>query len=147
MGCSVIAGAIFTKDDKILLIQEGLDFCYGKWNLPAGKVDFGEGLTTAAKREALEETGYVAEPRALLGIYNFLDEREHHVIMFNFLMDITGGEIKFDGQEVINVTWLSFDEVRNMKDSEFRNAKSLRKFVQDAEQGFTFPIQGLKELC
>ena len=35
----VISGCIVTKDNKILLVQEGLKDCYGKWNLPAGKTE------------------------------------------------------------------------------------------------------------
>ena len=44
------------KGNKILLVQEGMDFCYGKWNLPAGKLDFGEKSVDAAKREAFDKT-------------------------------------------------------------------------------------------
>lgn len=38
----VIVGGIVEKDGKYLLVQEAQKKCYGKWNFPAGHLDFGE---------------------------------------------------------------------------------------------------------
>lgn len=51
----VVAEVVLQKDDKFLLVQEKQAKAYGKWNLPAGKVDKGESLEQAAVREAREE--------------------------------------------------------------------------------------------
>ena len=40
----VIVGGIIEKDGKYLLIQEAKKMCYGKWNFPAGHLDFNESL-------------------------------------------------------------------------------------------------------
>lgn len=44
----VISGCIIEKDNKILMVQEGLEHCYGQWNYPAGHVDEFEKITDAA---------------------------------------------------------------------------------------------------
>ena len=52
------AGAFILKDGEILLLKHGkLD----KWMQPGGHVEPGETPDEAAKREALEETGYRIE--------------------------------------------------------------------------------------
>ena len=53
----VIAGGIVKKDNKYLLVQETKEICKGKWNIPAGRVEDGESVIEAAKREVFEETG------------------------------------------------------------------------------------------
>ena len=45
-------------------------------NQPAGRLEVGESLVSAAAREALEETGWTIEPRGLVGIYRWTSERE-----------------------------------------------------------------------
>ncbi len=42
--------------NKVLLLQRSKGVGYNKWCLPGGKVDFGEDLATALKREVKEET-------------------------------------------------------------------------------------------
>lgn len=64
----VIAGCVVEKDNKILMLQEGLDFCYGQWNYPAGHVDEFENITEAAIREVKEETGLDVKLKGVLPI-------------------------------------------------------------------------------
>ena len=64
----VIAGCVVEKNNKILMVQEGLDFCYGQWNYPAGHVDEFENITEAAIREVKEETGLDVKLKGVLPI-------------------------------------------------------------------------------
>ncbi len=55
-----VAGkAVIRKDGRFLLIQRSLrsHFDPGLWELPGGKIDHGEDLVEAVKREVREETG------------------------------------------------------------------------------------------
>ena len=55
--------------------------------LPGGKVDFGEDLAEAARREALEEAGCVLDELSLTGVYEMRGpwaQGDYHVVMFAF---------------------------------------------------------------
>ena len=52
---NIVVGGIIEKDGKYLLIQEAKKMCYGKWNFPAGRLEFKESLKQGAIREIKEE--------------------------------------------------------------------------------------------
>jgi 8-oxo-dGTP pyrophosphatase MutT (NUDIX family) len=57
------------RGDEVLLVRRHdpvLSAAHGKWELPGGKVAFGEPPETAVAREILEETGYQIDVRGLL---------------------------------------------------------------------------------
>ncbi len=55
---------VVRRGDELLLVQEAK---HGQlWYLPAGRVEAGEGLAEAARREALEETGVPVELEGVL---------------------------------------------------------------------------------
>ena len=49
--------AVMVRDGKLLLIRRGAEPSKGKWSVPGGRVEFGETLVEAVKREVREETG------------------------------------------------------------------------------------------
>ncbi len=61
------ACAIFDSSDRILLVRH----TYGRlnWELPGGFSDTGETPEETAERELLEETGLIATPDRLTGVY------------------------------------------------------------------------------
>jgi ADP-ribose pyrophosphatase YjhB (NUDIX family) len=65
-----VRGVVF-RGDEILLVQEREG---GGWSLPGGWVDVGESPSEAVAREVLEESGYLARPVKLLGLY----DRDRH---------------------------------------------------------------------
>jgi ADP-ribose pyrophosphatase YjhB (NUDIX family) len=62
-----VRAAVFDDRSRVLLVQEHVD---GRWSLPGGWADVGEGLAAGAVREVREETGFVVEYERLLGIYD-----------------------------------------------------------------------------
>ncbi len=56
---------------RLVLVRRAIDPGYGKWVFPGGYVDRGEPLTTAAVREAREESGLDVRLDGLVNIYSY----------------------------------------------------------------------------
>jgi len=94
----VIASALIIYENEILLLRRARDFMnsqYGKglWELPGGKVERGEKIDEALKREVSEETAI--DPPAdisLTGALNYIVKSENHSvhrfhIIYQFLIN------------------------------------------------------------
>lgn len=115
----VVAACLIKQDNKYLLVQEGMPNIYGLWNLPAGHVDKGEQIETAAIREAKEETGFSVQ---LVKEIDLIHEGIGKSVKHIFSANIIGGEISADGNEIIDVKWLSFDEIKTKnRENKLRN--------------------------
>jgi len=113
----IVCGVVIEKDGEYLLVQEKQPKAYGKWNLPAGKVDLGETLNQAAVREAKEECGYDVELiRHLLTLHQAVDRP----VMHSYQARITGGELLFPEDEILDARWFSADEIDKL---ELRNSE------------------------
>jgi ADP-ribose pyrophosphatase YjhB (NUDIX family) len=104
-----VRGAVFDQD-KVLLVRERSD---GKWTLPGGWVDIGDGPAFAVEREIREESGYLAKAIKLAALYDRSNPRHGHppsilhIYKLFFLCELTGGEatlsIETDGVEFFPV--------------------------------------------
>jgi ADP-ribose pyrophosphatase YjhB (NUDIX family) len=95
------------RDGKILLTKRE-DFEI--WCLPGGIVDENESLAEAAIREVREETGAIVEINSLVGIYSRLGGmRDEHAVIFRGIQ--TGGELRIQKGETIEVAYLPFDNL------------------------------------
>jgi 8-oxo-dGTP diphosphatase len=74
LGC----GAAIVGDGRLLLIKRLKAPEAGCWSLPGGKVDFGERVAEAVKREIAEELGLTIELTRPLGLVEMIGE-EHWV--------------------------------------------------------------------
>ena len=75
---------IVHKGDKVLLGMKKRGFGMGKWNGFGGKVDEGETIEEAAKRELFEEAGITVNTAENLGILDFSWEgKENEVLEVN----------------------------------------------------------------
>lgn len=107
----IVAVVIFNEADELLLIQEAKKSCAGKWYVPAGRMEKGENIVEAAKREVLEETGLHVNVTTLLAVESASGS------WFRFVMtgEITGGELKVPSradQESLQAKWIgNLDEV------------------------------------
>jgi ADP-ribose pyrophosphatase YjhB (NUDIX family) len=115
---SVVAGVVLSQQGKILLLQEKNPKVYGKWNLPAGRVDEGESIEQAAIREAQEEVGYLVELDQALPVVH---EAAADSVLHAFAARITGGELHIAEDEILAAKWLTPAEIRAMA-AELRSA-------------------------
>ena len=114
MNGAIRAAVLIKHKGKFLLVQEGHARARGLWNWQQGKVEGDESIEDAAVREAKEETGYDVSIVRKLGVIEkpFPDTSEIHV----FLGEITGGELKIPGGEVIEARWFAQDDLDELKD-------------------------------
>jgi ADP-ribose pyrophosphatase YjhB (NUDIX family) len=109
----VVVGVLVKQDDKYLLVKENPD---GRvvYNLPAGHVDKGEQLEVAAVREAKEETGYDVRLINQIGLYH---ESAPQSVKHVYAAEIIGGEEKAQEGEILEVVWLTFDELAVLEEA------------------------------
>lgn len=111
---AVVAACLIKKENKYLLVQEAQPKAYGLWNLPAGHVDKGETINAAAIREAKEETGYVVR---LVKEIALLHEEATSAVKHIISADIIGGEILSKTDEILDIKWLTYKEIKIINDS------------------------------
>lgn len=84
-----------------------------EWEIPAGRIEEEESPQEAAKREALEETGYtVTEPRL---IYTFNPSNGMSDAVFNIVKcKVISSIDNFDKNEVKGLKWVSISNIKEM---------------------------------
>ena len=79
MSTTLMTLCIVHDDKRILLGYKKIGFGAGFWNGFGGKVEQGETVSEAAKRELHEEVGLTANDLAYMGILQFRTERSQNV--------------------------------------------------------------------
>jgi ADP-ribose pyrophosphatase YjhB (NUDIX family) len=107
-----VRGGVF-KQDTVLLVRERSD---GKWTLPGGWVDVGDGPAFAVEREIREESGYLAKAVKLAAVFDRSNPRHGHppsilhIYKLMFVCELTGGTATLsnetDGVEFFPVSQL-----------------------------------------
>jgi len=134
----VIVGGIIEKDGRYLLVQEAKKKCYGKWNFPAGHLDFNESLEQGAIREIKEETGCDVELDGVCYIANRILEDDLFV-MIVFNAKLLKEKIEFDKEEILDVKWFDYDEIVNKMDGMLRGTY-VRTSVINQKNNLIAPI-------
>jgi len=87
------------QNNRILLVPH-FDTDAGpiQWNLPGGKVEFGESVQQAAIRELKEETGISARIVSLLDVSEVIvHHKPWHSVTISYLGELVNGELKSEG--------------------------------------------------
>lgn len=137
---SIVVSVVVLQEGRILLVQEGKEFCRGQWSLPGGRVEQGEGLVDAAVREVCEETGLHVRVTGMTRVLRYVSQYGFHCVRFNFVAEIVNGELAHDGTEILDLRWVSLDEFDAMDDALLRSAPIARAMIGDVRSRAIHPV-------
>jgi 8-oxo-dGTP diphosphatase len=101
-------GVALVEEGRVLLVERGRQPAKGRWAVPGGKVEFGEPLRSAARREVLEETGLVVDVGELIWAGEHISDHGH-IVLIDFLGEVTGGELRA-GDDAARAEWVALGE-------------------------------------
>jgi ADP-ribose pyrophosphatase YjhB (NUDIX family) len=110
-----VSAAIF-RDDKVLLVRRARSPAKGFYSLPGGRVEFGESLHTALRREIDEETGLLIEIVGLAGWREVLPSTggAGHYLIMSFAARWVAREPRLN-DELDDFRWLPPDDLGGLK--------------------------------
>lgn len=114
-------GAVVLRGDRVLLIRRAKPPRQGEWSLPGGLQKLGETVYEAAAREVLEETGVVARPRGIIGVFDLIErdsDAEGALVRWHYtLIDVVARWQAGEPQaaaDAAEARWFSVAEVRQV---------------------------------
>jgi 8-oxo-dGTP diphosphatase len=110
-----VSAAIF-RDDMILLVRRARSPAKGFYSLPGGRVEFGESLHAALRREVDEETGLRIEIAGLAGWREVLPATAGggHYLIMSFAARWTASDVVLN-DELDDFKWLAPDGLGDLK--------------------------------
>ena len=130
--------AIITKENEFLVIHQRLDDI-GYWDLPGGRVKYGESPYDTLKREVKEETNLDVEIEKPAGMFWFFRKTDGAQVVCNtFFCKIAGGEIDLSKnpieRELESITefrWVTKNEFLQEEYTTGRNS-SLKQLIEES---------------
>lgn len=113
----LVVGILVRNKNRFLLSKEKLEGGREYWIVPGGKVEFGETIEDAAKREILEETGVKTKDLEFL-VYKeaIFPEYNYHTVIFFFETKTNSLDLKSDIEgKVIESKWFTKKEIKKLK--------------------------------
>jgi 8-oxo-dGTP diphosphatase len=113
---SVVA-VIVDSDDRVLLTKRNVPPFQGEWVMPGGKIDLGEPIAEALKREVREEVGLEVEVGRLIDVFEHVtpgDDNYHFIIIY-YLCTPLYCDVNHNRDEVSEARWVSRDDLAKYK--------------------------------
>ncbi len=134
-------GVAAVQDARILLVPHyDTDAGPVQWCIPGGRLEPGESLEEAAKREFEEETGLRIQDCHLLDLSEvILPEREYHSITITFRGTVEGGELRPEPEHLYGdktPRWLSREELGQLAYHPQSAVEKALGLDEDAFDGF-----------
>lgn len=112
-GLKAGVAAIILNEENQVLLQRRADI--GLWGIPSGHIEIGETVSETVVREVKEETNLDIRIRKIIGVYSDPDSqvfdypngKSIHFITTCFLTEITGGELKCNSDESLEIKFFS----------------------------------------
>ena len=107
-------GAVIVRDDRAIIIKRANEPYKGQWSIPGGRVELGESLADAVRREMREETGLEVQVGTVIEVFERI-QREHegvryHFVIIDYLCRCTGGAL-CAGDDAEDAVWVTSEEL------------------------------------
>ncbi len=106
----VAVGAVIRRGNHLLLVRRGRPPEAGRWSLPGGRVEPGETLRHAVRREVGEEVALEATIGNLIGVV----ERRgpgHHYLIADFHATVDANATPVAGDDAAACAWVPVDQL------------------------------------
>lgn len=107
-------GAVIVDAGKVLLVKRAHEPRKGEWSLPGGRVELGEALADAVRREVKEETGLDVDVGPVVEVVEHVQRQDgqvaHHFVIVDYLCTPAGGMLRA-GDDAEAVVWVDGEEL------------------------------------
>ena len=113
---SVVA-VIVDSDNRVLLTKRNVPPFQGEWVMPGGKIDLGEPIVAALKREVWEEVGLEVEVGSLIDVFEHVTpgEDNYHFIIIYYRCTPLYCDVNHNKDEVAEARWVEPGDLRSYK--------------------------------
>lgn len=124
--------ALIMNNGKFLVLKKNIHIRHDRWDIPGGKVQYGEDPYNALKREVMEETSLEITIEKSLGVWHYLRLNENdQVVCHMFLCTTKSNNVdisknKEEGFPVLEYKWVTKEEFLDMPANE-----RLKKFISE----------------
>ena len=126
--------ALIQHNSKFLILKEELHKG-GVWDLPGGKIEYGEEPLDALHREVKEELGLKIKIIKPVGVWYFYSQNNKHQVICNtFLCNIVGSD-QIDtsknpaDEDISEYKWLTKEEI--LESQEIKLSESLLELLKN----------------
>jgi mutator protein MutT len=108
-------GAVVVNDGQALIIKRANDPYKGQWSIPGGRVELGESLADAVRRELREETGLEVMVGPLIEVFDRIQLDDdgalrYHFVIIDYLCRAVAGTL-LAGDDADEARWVTSDEL------------------------------------
>src|ERR1700741_4146159 len=107
--------AVVVRDRRFLLVRRANPPDRGRWGFPGGRIEPGETVIAAVRREVREETAVTVEPIVPFTTVDVIDRADdgdlrHHFVLIAVLCRWTAGE-GAAADDALETGWFTLDEI------------------------------------